>query len=316
MAVILVTVGLPDAGFEKLHEAGHTVLIPKEVARPFSPEELDELLPQADAAIACKAFTAEMIDKAVKLKHIANYGAGYDSVDIAHAAARGIPVTNIPETVTESTAELAVALMLSVCRRVGEMDVRLRKEQPESLFGLGHLMGRNLSGMTLGIIGAGRIGGRTAQMAAALGMHPIGYSRRGADPAVMEPVSFDEVIARADVLSLHCPLTPETRGLISREVMERMKPGAVLINTSRGGVVDTEALCDLLESGHLGGAGLDVYPDEPHVPQRLLTIDNAVLTPHVGSNTLQTRAIMADACCVQILDVLAGRRPTHIVNGL
>lgn len=316
MATILVTVGLPDAGFEEARVAGHTILMPAESARHYSKEELDELLPLADAVIACKAFTKDMIDQAVKLQHIANYGAGYDSVDIRYAAEKGIPVTNIPETVTDSTAELAVGLMLSVCRRIGELDVRMRREQPESLFGLGHLMGRSLRGMTLGIIGAGRIGGRTAQVASAFGMRVMGYSRRGADPNVMQPASFDEVIAQADVLSLHCPMTSETAGLISRDVMARMKPGAVLINTARGGVVDTEALCDMLESGHLAGAGLDVYPDEPHVPQRLLSIDTAVLTPHVGSNTLQTRAIMAQACCRQIMDVLAGKRPDHIVNGL
>jgi len=147
-------------------------------------------------------------------------------------------------------------------------------------------------------------------------MHVTGYSRRGADPAVMEPASFDEVIERADVISLHCPLTPETRGIISREVMARMKQGAVLVNTARGGVCDYEALCDFLESGHLAGAGIDVYPDEPHVPERLLRYPNAVLTPHIGSNTAQTREEMARACGRQILDAIAGKRPESIVNGL
>ena len=316
MAVIVVTVGLPDSGFEALREAGHTVLMPETVGQPWPRERLLSLLAEADAVIACSAFDAELIHAAPRLRHIANYGAGYDSVDIREAARLGIPVTNIPETVTDSTAELAIGLTLAVCRRIGEMDLRMRQERPESLFGLGHEMGMNLSGLTLGIIGAGRIGGRTAQLGAALGMRPVGYSRHGADPALMEPLPFDEVLRRADVVSIHCPLTPETRGLIGRGAMERMKPGAVLINTSRGAVVDTDALCDLLESGRLWGAGIDVYPDEPHVPERLLAQKRAVLTPHVGSNTLQARTGMARALCVQILDVLAGRRPTHIVNGL
>lgn len=191
MAVIVVTVGLPDSGFDTLREAGHTVVMPDRVSVPFTREELLSVLPQADAVVACKAFDAELIHAAPNLKHIANYGAGYDSVDYREAARLGIPVTNIPETVTDSTAEMAIGLMLSVARRIGEMNLRMRHEQPESLFGLGHEMSMNLSGMTLGIIGAGRIGSKTAQLAKAFGMHVIGYSRRGADPDIMEPVSFD-----------------------------------------------------------------------------------------------------------------------------
>lgn len=313
MATILITHGIPAEGFHAL--AGHKLLIP-EPLRAFTKEELDELIPEADAVVAGGRLTGDTIRRAKKLKIIANYGAGYDSVDIAEAARCGIPVTNIPATVTEATAELAFALMISVERRVGEMTLRMRKEAPEGLFGMGRYMARSLRGMTLGIFGVGRIGGRMAEMAKAFGMNVIGYSRRGCDPAVAEPVSFDELIERSDVISLHCPLTDETRGIISRDVIARMKEGAVLINTSRGAVVDTDALCDALESGHLFGAGLDVYPDEPHVPARLLTLDNAVLTPHSGSNTSQTRCIMAEACSEQILDALAGKRPVSIVNGL
>ena len=300
MATILVLNGIPDAGFDPLRREGHTVILPPTLDR-FPREELMALLPGCDAIVATSGVDREMIAAAPRLRHIANYGAGYDSVDTRAAAEAGIPVTNIPETVTDPTAELAIALLLAVCRRVGEMDVRLRAEQPEGLFGLGRYMGLSLRGMTLGIIGAGRIGGRTAQLAQAFGMNVIGYSRHGADPSVMEPASFEEVITRSDAVSVHCPLTPETRGLISREVIGRMKKGAVLINTSRGGTVDHDALCDAIASGHLFGAGLDVYPDEPHVPERLLTFPQIVMTPHVGSNTEQTRRIMAEACSRQIL---------------
>lgn len=316
MALIVVTVGLPEGGFELLTDAGHRVVMPSEATRAYTRQELLALLPEADAVVACNTFDAEMIHAAPKLKHIANYGAGYDAIDYREAARLGIPVTNIPETVTESTAELAVGLMLAVCRRIGEMNLRLRQEPTQNLFGLGREMGINLRGLILGIVGAGRIGGRTAQLASAFGMKPIGYSRHGADPSVMEPVSFDELIARSDVVSLHCPLTPETRGLISREVLQRMKPGAILINTSRGPVVDNDALCDMLESGHLSGAGLDVFPEEPMIPERIKAQSRAVITPHVGSNTRQTRLIMAQALARQIMDVLEGRRPDHIVNGL
>lgn len=313
MATILITNGIPTEGLYPL--AGHKLLIP-EATKAFTQAELLELLPECDAVLAAGRMDAEAIRCARKLKIIANYGAGYDSVDVQEAARCGVPVTNIPATVTESTAELAFALMLAVYRRVGEMNLRMRQEKPESLFGLGRYMGFNLRGQTLGILGAGRIGGRMAEMGKAFGMHAIGYSRRGADPKVMEPVSFDELIARSDVLSVHCPLQESTRGIISREVIAKMKPGAVLVNTARGGVLDTDALCDAVESGHLFGAGLDVYPDEPHVPERLLGINHIVLTPHVGSNTSQTRAIMAEACSRQILDALAGKRPENIVNGL
>lgn len=313
MATILVNYGLPDGGLELLE--GHKVLMPEKM-KTFSHDEVMALLPECDAVLAASRFDAEMIAAAPKLKIIANYGAGYDAIDWKEAAAHGVPVTNIPATVTEATAETAFALMLAVYRRVGEMNLRMRLEQPESLFGLGRDMGFNLRGQTLGIFGAGRIGSCMAGMAKAFGMHVIGYSRRGADPAVMEPVSFDELIERSDVLSLHCPLQDSTRGIISREVINRMKPGAVLINTARGAVVDTDALCDAVESGRLFGASLDVYPDEPHVPQRLLGLKRVVLTPHLGSNTMQTRRIMAEACSRQILDALEGKRPENIVNGL
>lgn len=313
MATILITYGLPDEGFRALKE--HKILMPPPLTA-YTKAEMMQLLPECDAVVAGNAMDADMIRCAKKLKIIANYGAGYDSVDVAEAARQGIPVTNIPATVTESTAEAAFALMLAVCRRVGEMTLRMRQETPETLFGMGRFMGLNLKGMTLGILGAGRIGGRMAEMGKAFGMNVIGYSRRGADPAVMEPVSFDELIARSDVLSVHCPLNDASRGLINADVLAKMKKGSILVNTARGAVVDTDALCDAVESGHLFGAGLDVYPNEPHVPERLLTMPNIVLTPHVGSNTNQTRCIMAEACSKQILDVLAGKRPENIVNGL
>lgn len=313
MSRIVVTHGIPDEGLCLL--AGHEVIIPPPLTA-FSRAELTHLLADADAVLACGAIDAEMLRGASRLKIVANYGAGYDSVDVAAAAACGVPVTNIPEQTADATAELAAGLMLAVSRRIGEMTLRLRREAPETLFGVGREMGRTLRGMTLGILGVGRIGGRMGEIGKALGMRVIGYSRRGADPAVAEPVSFHELLAQSDVLSVHCPLTPATRGLVGAEAIARMKPGAILINTARGGVVDTDALVAALKAGRLSGAGLDVYPDEPHVPACLLELDNVVLTPHVGTNTAQTRCQMAEACCRQILDALAGRRPANIVNGL
>lgn len=313
MARILITHGVPAAGFSLLE--GHDIIMPAPLAA-YTIDELCSLIEDADAVVAGGKLPGEVIRRARKLKIIANYGAGYDGVDVAAAAQCGVPVTNIPDTVTHDTAELAIGLMLAVSRRIGEMNLRLRSEPSHTLFGMGHLMGASLRGRTLGIVGCGRIGCETARMAKALGMNVIGYSRRGADPAFATPVSLPKLLAKADIVSLHCPLTAETRGLIGQEAFAAMKPGAMLINTARGAVVDTDALLSAIESGRLAGAGLDVYPDEPQIPQALLTQANIVCTPHVGTNTQQTRDDMARACSRQILDVLAGRRPQNIVNGL
>ncbi|MBQ3484970.1 MAG: D-glycerate dehydrogenase [Clostridia bacterium] len=313
MATILVTHGIPADGLRALY--GHEIIMPAPLAA-YSMEELAQLIPAADAVVAGGKLPGDIIRLGKKLRIIANYGAGYDGVDVRAAAACGVPVTNIPDTVTHDTAELAIGLMLAVSRRIGEMNLRLRSEPSPTLFGMGRYMGRSLRGQTLGVIGYGRIGSCTAKMASALGMQVLGYSRRGADPAVCEPVSLEEMLERADVVSLHCPLTDATRGLMNAEAFSRMKPGAILINTSRGAVVDHDALLEALESGRLRGAGLDVYPNEPHIPERLLTHTNVVCTPHIGTNTVQTRDEMAAACAAQILDALAGKRPENIVNGL
>ncbi|MBQ8201703.1 MAG: hypothetical protein IJZ74_08050 [Clostridia bacterium] len=313
MATILVTHGVPAEGFHVLN--GHDIIMPAPL-EAYTMEELCGLIPQADAVVAGGKLPAEVIRRGSRLRIIANYGAGYDGVDIRAAAECGVPVTNIPDTVTHDTAELAIGLMLSVSRRIGEMNLRLRSEASNTLFGMGRYMGSSLRGRTLGIVGCGRIGSCTAQMAKALGMRVIGYSRRGVDPSVAQPVTLKELLTAADVVSLHCPLTEETRGMIGREAFAWMKPGAILINTSRGAVVDHEAMLDSLKNGRLAGAGLDVYPNEPSVPEELLTLNNVVCTPHIGTNTHQTRNEMAEACSRQILDALAGKRPDNIVNGL
>ncbi len=237
-------------------------------------------------------------------------------MDVRAAAECGIPVTNLPDTVTDSTAELAIGLMLAVSRRIGENSLRAREEAPENLFGMGRNMGRSLRGQTLGLLGCGRIGKRTAEIAAALGMRCIGYSRNGVNHPQVESVTLPELLAQSDVLSLHCPLTQETHRLLDRSALARMKQGSILINTARGAIVDCDALADALESGHLRGAGLDVYPDEPHIPPRLIALPQVVLTPHIGTNTQETRQRMAEECARQIADALAGKRPAHVVNGI
>ena len=313
MATILITHGIPKDGLAALN--GHEIIMPAPLTA-FTMEELMALVPAADAIIAAGKLPAEVIRAGKQLKIIANYGAGYDSVDVAAAAACGVPVTNIPETVTYATAELAIGLMLAVSRRIGEMNLRLRKEKSEMLFGLGRYMGNTLRGRTLGIIGCGRIGSRVAEIAKALGMQVLAYNRRGVPADVAEYADLTTLLAKADVISLHCPATPETTKLLNADAFAGMKDGVLIINTARGAVIDHDALLEALRSGKVAGAGLDVFLEEPSIPAELLTMDNVVCTPHIGSNTAQTRADMAAACARQILDVLAGKRPENIVNGL
>ena len=311
MATILITHGIPTAGSEALQ--GHDIIMPAPLAA-YSMEELQRLIPEADAVIAGGKLPAEVIRAGRKLRIIANYGAGYDGVDVATAAECGVPVTNIPDTVTNATAELAIGLMLAVSRRIGEMNLRLRWEDSAGLFGMGRNMGATLEGRTLGVIGYGRIGARVGQIASALGMRVMAHSRRQVDG--VENVDLPTLLSTADVITLHCPLTDATRHLLDAAAFAQMKPGAIVINTARGGVVDHDALLVALQSGKLAGAGLDVYPDEPRIPEALLALDNVVCTPHIGANTAQTRADMMAACARQILDALDGKRPENIVNGI
>lgn len=311
MATILITHGVPVAGIECLQ--GHDVIMPAPL-QAYSIEELEQLIPRADAVIAAGKLPAHVIRAGKELRIIANYGAGYDSVDIAAAAECGIPVTNIPHTVTNATAELAIGLMLTVSRRIGEMNLRLRKEESASLFGLGRYMGDTLQGRALGIIGYGRIGARVGEIARVLGMRVMAHSRHQVDG--VDNADLPTMLAQADVISLHCPLTEQTRHLLDAAAFAQMKPGVMIINTARGGVMDHAALLNALKSGHVAGAGLDVYPDEPHIPAELLVLDNVVCTPHIGSNTASTRQNMLEACAAQILDALAGKRPANIVNGI
>ncbi len=313
MATILITHGIPTAGFEAL--GGHRIIIPEPLSA-YSMEELKKLICDADAVVAGGKLPGDVIRSGKKLQIIANYGAGYDGVDVQTAAVCGVPVTNIPDTVTDATAELAIGLMLAVSRRIGEMNLRLRQEAPQGLFGMGRYMGHTLRGKTLGIIGCGRIGKRVAEMACSLGMKVLACSRHPVDAPMIGNVLMDELLQQADVISLHCPLTDETRGMIDASAFAMMKPGSILINTARGAIVDQSAFLETLKSGRLHGAGLDVYPNEPSIPQELLEMNNIVCTPHVGANTAETRADMARAISQQILDALAGKRPQNIVNGL
>ncbi len=317
MYKVLVTHNIPGDGLCELKRRCE-VMTPPEGQLAFTRAEILERISDVDGVLACAAIDADMIAAAPRLKIISNYGAGYDRIDTAAAAARGIPVTNIPDDTRQATAELALALLLSLTRRVTELDRALRAGE-QGLFVMGRKMGRTLAGKTLGIIGMGHIGGALADMARALGMDVVYHNRRRLPPERERGCRYlelDALLECADALSLHCPLTDSTRGLIGRAQLERMKPGAVIVNTARGGVINTEALIDALESGRIAGAALDVFPNEPEVPARLLSMDNVVLTPHIGTNAVETRAQMARACAERILDALDGRTPANVVNGV
>jgi len=257
-------------------------------------------------ALLTERVDAELLDAAPSLQVVANHAVGVDNVDVEACTARGIWVTHTPDAVTESTADLTWALILAAARRIGEGERLLRAGRftgwtPTLLLGL------ELRGATLGIVGLGRIGEAVARRARGFGMHVLHTTTRGGIP-------LEELLARSDVVTLHCPLTPETRHLIDAQRLAQMKPGAILVNTTRGPVVDEAALVAALESGHLGGAGLDVYEDEPRIHPGLLRREDVVLIPHLGSATHATRALMATMALSDAARVLRGERPVHPVN--
>lgn len=317
ISTVLVTHNIPGDGLAELRRVCDVITPPKWQLM-FSRDEILAYIGDADAVLACAAIDAQMIAAAPKLKIISNYGAGYDRIDTAAAAARGIPVTNIPDDTMQATAELALACLLSLSRRVTELDRALRAGE-KGLFVMGSHMGHTLAGKLLGIVGMGHIGGAMARMCMALGMK-VAYNNRHRLPECdaygAQYMDIDELFKSCDVISIHCPLTDSTRGIVSAERIAMMKPDAMLVNTSRGGVIDTDALISALKDKRIAGAALDVFPHEPDVPDELKSLENIVLTPHIGTNTVETREQMARACGQRILDALAGHTPNNVVNGV
>ena len=308
MSTILVMAGYPAESFGELD--GHTIIMPPLWTR-FHREDMQKYLPKADALLASGRVNADMLAQAPNLKIIANCAVGFNNVDIAAAGLRRIPVTNTPFSVTLPTAELALALLLSVVRQIPQLDRHMREENTRPYFASGDHMALNLEGRRLGIIGMGRIGSKMAELARMLGMEVSYHNRHETVPGWLPP---EDLIKTSDVISIHTPLNDETRNLLSRERLNMMKKGSILINTARGAVVDEEALCDLLECRHLYGAGLDVYPNEPHVNPRLKKLDNVVLQPHMGTNSVHARRNMAAEAAHNIAEFFAGRRPPSVVN--
>jgi glyoxylate reductase len=245
---------------------------------------------------------AALLDAAPRLRAIANYAVGTDNIDLDGATARGIPVGNTPDVLTETTADLAFALMLAAARRIVEGDAYVRAGRwgewaPDVL------LGHDVHGATLGIVGYGRIGRAVARRAEGFGM------------TVLHGIPLDELLERSDFVSLHAPLTPDTRGLIGRDQLARMKPSAVLVNTARGPLVDTAALEEALRDGTIAGAGLDVTDPEPlPADHPLLSAPNLVVVPHIGSASHRTREAMADMAVDNLLAALRGDRMPHCAN--
>jgi glyoxylate reductase len=244
-----------------------------------------------------------VLDRLPSLRLVASYGVGYDNVDAEACRARGVAVTNTPGVLDAATADLTIALLLAVRRRVVEGDALVRSGRWGTSWSESPFLGRDLSGATLGIVGLGRIGAAVAKRALAFDMRVL-FNRRSRtdDPGYRE---LDDLLREADVVSLHTPLTPETKGLISRERLALIRDGATLVNTARGAIVDEDALVAELVAGRIS-AGLDVFVHEPQVPEALLTLPNVALTPHVGSATVETRAAMTRIVVDNVLALTRG----------
>ena len=277
-------------------------------------------LPDAEAIIAAAdlKYTDAVLALAPHLRVLSRIGVGCDNVDVAAATNRGITVCNAPDAPTTSTAEHAIALLLAVAKQIPQLQVRLQRGDRANYFLENR--GLELSGRMLGVVGFGRVGQRVACLARGLDMDVVAYDPHAnndsfLDCSTVRCKTLDELLDIADNVSLHLPLTEKSRGLVDRAFLERMKSGSILINTARGGLVDEVALCELLNSGHLFGAGLDVFESEPVARNNpLLTCDRVVATPHVASATDVSKLQLWSIVVGQSLDVLSGRRPAHPVN--
>jgi len=305
---VAVTRRLPEPALEALRGSGADVWVSPE-DRALEPGELHAAVRGADAVVAMlhdrvdEAFLAATGDQ---LRVVANVAVGYDNVDVEAARRHGVTITNTPGVLTDATADLAIALLLAITRRLGEGERRIRSGRPWA-WAIDFMLGRGLRGKTLGVVGYGAIGQATAVRARAFGMEVV-YAQRSRGEAPGQ-VALGELLERADVVSLHCPLTDATRHLIDAAALARMRDDAYLVNTARGPIVDEPALAAALGDGVIAGAALDVFEREPEVHADLLGLENVVLVPHLGSATVETRTAMAELAAANVIAVLAGDDP-------
>ena len=314
---ILVTYDMFREGFAEL-ESKYEVTFPE--GRDFTYEEVFEMIPEYD--VLCSMFdfpvNKELIDHAPKLQLIANYAVGYNNIDVAYATSQGITVANTPDPVTAPTANIALGLILDVARRITECDRKLRTLGKQMKVGVLENLGAPVTGQTLGIIGMGRIGKALAKRANALGMDVIYHNRRQLyveeeTKLNVTYVSKEELLAQADFVSLNAPLTDDTYHIIGEDELKQMKQSAFLINTARGPLVDEHALVKALQAGEIRGAGLEVFEFGDYPLPELLEMDNVVLTPHIGTQTMETRVEMARAVSNNVIGFFEDDRPVSRV---
>jgi glyoxylate reductase len=313
MPSILVTRKLPSSVISKLEAVGTVEVYAGEGVMP--PEELRARVAGKTALVS---MLTEQIDRAVidagsALKVVANVAVGYNNIDVPYARSRAIIVTNTPDVLTDSVADFTWALILAITRRLGEGERILRRGDWKG-WAFDFLLGTELRGKQLGLVGLGRIGRAVASRAGAFGVRVAYSARRETDLPDGEAMSLDRLLNTSDIISLHVPLTPETRHLIDRKTLARMKRSAYLVNTSRGPVIDEAALAWALQQRLIAGAALDVNEREPQIEADLLGLDNVLLVPHLGSGTVETRTAMADLAAENAIAVLSGRPPLTPVN--
>lgn len=307
---ILVTYNIPREPFASLPKDWEVTFPDKEA---LEKEELIRMLPDYEVMLAIfhHPIDKEILDAGKKLKLISNYGVGYNNINIQYARQKGIAVSNTPQSVCTPTAELAMALMLSAARRIAECNLRIRSEK-ESMWGTMCNLGFGLEGKTLGIIGMGNIGKNVARKAEAFGMNILYHNQRSEVPGYRK-ADLPTLLQQSDFITLHTPLTPATRHLIGKQELAQMKKTAILINTARGAVIDEAALTECLIKREIAGAALDVFEYEPKITEQLYQLDNVVLTPHIGTGTIDARIAMGQEALDNIRNFFAGI-PTNIVN--
>lgn len=310
---ILVTYDMFREGFTEL-ESKYDVTFPDH--RDFTYDEVFQMIPEYD--VLCSMFdfpvNKELIDHAPKLRLIANYAVGYNNIDVAYALQKGLTVANTPDPVTDPTANLALGLMIDTARRITECDRKLRTLRHDMKVGVLENLGTNISGKQLGIIGMGRIGKALAKRARAMNMSVVYHNRHqlyieDETKLGVTFVSKEELLKTSDFVSINAPLTPDTFHILGEAEFKLMKPSAILINTSRGPLVDEKELVAALQNKTIQGAGLDVFENGDYPMDELLEMDNVVLTPHIGTQTLETRIIMARTVCDNVIGFLEGDRP-------